>query len=115
MPSQAWAQAPQTAPGGPVALITSLFPFILIFVVFYFLIIRPQKKRQQEHQKLVDNLKKGDRVLLSSGLIATIAGVQKDRIVLRVSDTVKLEYQKSAVAAVLDEKADAAAKGDAGE
>lgn len=106
MPSQAWAQGPAAAPGGTAALVTSLFPFVLIFVVFYFLIIRPQKKRQMEHQKLLDSLKKGDRVLTSSGMFATVVGVQKDRVVLKVSENVKVEYQKSAVTAVVEEKGD---------
>jgi len=95
-----------------MALVTSLFPFLLIFVVFYFLIIRPQKKRQSEHQKLLDNLKKGDRVLTQGGLFGTVVGVQKDRVTLKIADNVKVEYQKSAIVAVLDEKAAAGAKGD---
>jgi preprotein translocase subunit YajC len=112
MPSQAWAQAPATAPSGPMALVTSLFPFLLIFVVFYFLIIRPQKKRQQDHEKLLENLKKGDRVLTQGGMFGTVVGVQKDRVILKVAENVKIEYQKSAIVAVLDEKATASAKGD---
>jgi preprotein translocase subunit YajC len=115
MPSQAWAQAPAAAPGGPMALVTSLFPFLLIFVVFYFLIIRPQKKRQSEHQKLLDNLKKGDRVLTQGGMFGTVVGVQKDRVTLKIADNVKVEYQKPAIVAVLDEKAAAGAKGDESE
>ncbi|MFN0151127.1 MAG: preprotein translocase subunit YajC [bacterium] len=114
MPSQAWAQAPAGAPGGTAALVTSLFPFVLIFIVFYFLIIRPQKKRQQDHQKLLDSLKKGDRVLTSGGMFGTVVGVQKDRVVLKVADTVKIEFQKSSIATVLEEKGDTGG-GDSGE
>lgn len=116
MPSQAWAQAaPPTAPGGPMALVTSLFPFLLIFIVFYFLIIRPQKKRQSDHQKLLDDLKKGDRVLTQGGMFGTVVGVQKDRVILKIADNVKVEYQKPSIVAVLDEKTGASMKEDASE
>jgi len=66
--SPAYAQA---AAGGPSGL-GSLLPFVLIFVVFYFLLIRPQQKRQKEHRSLVDNLKKGDFVITAGGITGKV-------------------------------------------
>ena len=73
-------------------------PMILMFVVFYFLLIRPQQKKQKELSQMVQNLKKGDRVVTSGGLIGTVAGVQNDYLILKVGESeVKLEVLKSAV------------------
>ena len=73
-------------------------PMILMFVVFYFLLIRPQQKKQQELNQLVQNLKKGDRVVTSGGIIGTVAGVQNDYVILKVGeDEIKLEVLKNAV------------------
>ena len=79
--------------------ILSFLPLIFIFVVFYFLLIRPQQKRQQELGKMVENLKKGDRVVTSGGVIGTVTSLQNDYVVLRVgdSDSNKIEVLKSAI------------------
>ncbi len=76
----------------------SFLPLVLMFVVFYFLLIRPQQKRQKEVEAMVKNLKKGDRVATSGGVIGTIAGIQDDYVILRVGDgETKIEILKSAV------------------
>ena len=77
----------------------SFLPLILIFGIFYFLLIRPQQKRQQELQKMVENLKKGDRVVTAGGLIGTIMSLQNDYVVLKVGDSenTKIEVLKSAI------------------
>lgn len=78
--------------------ILSFLPLILMFVVFYFLLIRPQQKRQKEMAEMVKNLKKGDRVITSGGLIGTVLAVHDDYVVLKVGDQdTKLEVLKSAV------------------
>jgi preprotein translocase subunit YajC len=78
--------------------ILSFLPLILMFVVFYFLLIRPQQKKQRELQDLVKNLKKGDRVVTSGGIIGTIQTLQDDYVVLRVGDQeTKLEVLRSAI------------------
>ena len=78
--------------------ILSFLPLILMFVVFYFLLIRPQQKRQQEHTAMVKNLKKGDRVVTSGGIIGTVHTLQDDYIVLKVGDQdMKLEVLRSAI------------------
>ncbi len=90
--------APAATPQGP-SLLVNLFPFVFMLLIFYFLLIRPQQKRQQELKKLVDNLKKGDRVVTAGGMIGTVVGVQNDYVVLKVGEGegAKMEVLKSAV------------------
>jgi len=89
----AQAAGPQPSP------IFQFLPFILIFVVFYFFLIRPQQKKQQELTKLVSNLKKGDKVVTAGGILGTITSIQDDYVVIKAgdSDTTKMEILKSAV------------------
>lgn len=87
----------QTSPSQSNPILAFL-PLVVMFIVFYFLLIRPQQKRQQELNKMVQELRKGDRVVTSGGLIGTIAGVQDDYVVLKVGDgETKVEILKSAV------------------
>ncbi len=91
---------PRQAPAGPAPrgnLVTALLPFILVFVIFYLLIIMPQRKKQKKHQDMVDDLKPGDRIITTGGIFGTIMGVQPDRIELKVSANVKIDITKSAV------------------
>jgi preprotein translocase subunit YajC len=98
------AQAPPAAPApAPGAGIIQFVPFILIFIIMYFLLFRPQKKRQQEQQRLVSALKTGDKVVTSAGIHGLIANVKDTTIMLKVADNVKLEVEKSAVTNVLKE------------
>ena len=93
----AYAQGAQTAP--EVNPLISFMPLIFIFVIFYFLLIRPQQKRQKDLQKLVENLKKGDRVVTVGGLIGTVSSIQNNYVVIKVGegDQTKLEVMKSAI------------------
>lgn len=95
--------AQQTAaPGGASQpdLLQTLLPFLFMGVIFYFLLIRPQQKRQKQHQQLMANLKTGDRVVTSSGIHGLIANVKETTFLLKVADNVKIEVDKSAVAGV---------------
>jgi preprotein translocase subunit YajC len=74
--------------------IMGLLPLILIFVVFYFLLILPQQRKQKQHRKLLSELQKGDRVVTSSGIRGTIANVKDDTISLLIADGVKIELDK---------------------
>ncbi len=98
--SPAFAEAPAAAAGEPNPLVTLLM-FAGLFVFMYLLIIRPQRKRQKEHQQLVAALAKGDEVVTSSGILGRIGKIEGDYLVLEVSDTVALKFQRSAVHAVL--------------
>lgn len=92
--------AGQPADPGAGGLIGFLAPLLLIFVVFYFLIMRPQKKRQEEHQSMVENLKKGDKIVTIGGVHGTITRVDDDSILAQVDSGVKLRFDKNAVANV---------------
>ena len=75
----------------------NLMPVILIFIVFYFLLIRPQKKTQDEHKKMIAGLKKNDEVITAGGIHGTIMNVKDSTVTLKVDDNVKVEVQKSSV------------------
>ena len=77
--------------------IVSFIPLILIFVVFYFLLIRPQKQKQTEHQGMIANLKKNDEVITSGGIHGTIVNVKDTTFVIRVDDEVKIEVEKNSI------------------
>lgn len=77
---------------------SSMIPFVLIFAIFYFLMIRPQKKRLQEEQAMLGGLSKGQEVVTKSGLLGTITGLTEKIITLEVSDGVKLKVLRSTIA-----------------
>ena len=78
--------------------IINLFPLIAIFIIFYFLLIRPQKTKEKEHQKMLTNLNKNDEVVTSSGIHGTIVNVKDKTIILRIDDNVKIEIEKNCIA-----------------
>ena len=82
-------------------LVSMLVPFGLIILVFYFLIIRPQNKKQKETQAMLSSIKKNDRVVTIGGIRGTVHAVRDDAIVLKVDDEVKIEFNKSAIASVI--------------
>lgn len=87
----------QPAEGQSSNPIIGFLPFILLIVVFYFFIIRPQSKRQKEHQAMLESLQKGDRIITTGGIIGTVIGKYEDKIVIKVGDGVKLEIAKGFV------------------
>jgi preprotein translocase subunit YajC len=94
----AMGQAPQSqGQEGPNPL-ASFMPIILMFVIFYFLLIKPQQKKQREHDKMVSGLKKNDEIITSGGIHGTIVNVKDNTFILRVDDNAKIEISKSAVA-----------------
>jgi len=76
----------------------SFLPLILIFVVFYFLLIRPQTKRAKEHKKMVQELAKGDEVVTNGGLLGRITGIGENFVQIKVAENVEVKVQKRAVA-----------------
>lgn len=84
------------------AIFSSLMPIFLIFIVFYFLLIRPQSKKQKEHQKMLDSLKKGDRIITSSGIYGTIQDLQGNNVKLKIAENVNIQILKSAISAVIN-------------
>jgi len=94
-PIVAQAQQPQ----GPAGLITFM-PIVLIFVIFYFIMWRPQMRRQKEHDAMVQAIRPKDKVILNSGMYATVVKVVDNDIIVEVADKVHLKFQRSAVATV---------------
>ncbi|MEM8594230.1 MAG: preprotein translocase subunit YajC [Pseudomonadota bacterium] len=91
-------------PAAPAPADPGLFQFLLIigmFAMFYFILIRPQKKRQKAHEEMVNQLNQGDEVATHAGILGTIKVIKDDFIVLKVSDSVELKFQRSAVHIVL--------------
>jgi preprotein translocase subunit YajC len=88
--------------GGSGQLATTFVTFGLVFVIFYFLIIRPQNKKQKEAKMMLTALKKGDRVATIGGIRGVIHSVKDDAVIIKVDDATKIEFSKSAVAAVLN-------------
>ena len=96
--AQAQPAAPAPGPGGGFGFFV---PFIFIFIIMYFMLFRPQKKRQQEQQRLIASLKTGDRVVTNGGIHGLIANVKETTVMLKVADNVKIELEKSAITNVL--------------
>lgn len=81
-------------------------PIVLIFGIFYFLLIAPMRKRQKALQKLIEGLKKGDRVITNGGLYGTVAAVEDKVVILRVADNLKVRVAKSAVSGLEGQEGD---------
>ena len=98
----AYAMGPAQGQGGQQQSPYSFLIFMgVIFAIFYFLLIRPQQKRQKEQRKLLDNLKKGDRVVTTGGLHGTIAGLSDTVITLEIADKVKVKVGRGYIAGVM--------------
>lgn len=93
----AYAMAPPQGTSGPVAILIQLVPMILIFGIFFFLLIRPQQRERRRREEMLANLKKGDRVVTSGGIIGTVVGLTDHTVSLRIADTVRVECLRSAV------------------
>jgi len=96
MTGVAWA-ADAAAPAG-MANIAQFVPLVLIFIVFYFLLIRPQQKKAKEHQNYLANLKKGDRVITGGGIHGQITGITDTVVTLEVAENVRIKVSRSAIA-----------------
>jgi preprotein translocase subunit YajC len=95
-----------TSGGGGTQLITMLVTFGLIIVVFYFLVIRPQNKKKKDAAKMLESMKRGDRVVTIGGMHGYVDSVKDDAVVLKVDDNVKIRFSKSAVSQVLERRDD---------
>ncbi len=95
--SNAWAQGAQQPGGGLMGLV----PLIIIFVVFYLLLIRPQMKKAKEHRKMVESLQKGDEVVTNGGLLGRITAVGENFVELEIAEGVRVKVQKHAVASLM--------------
>lgn len=102
--SDAYAMGPAPQGGAQadpiMSLIASILPLVLIIVVFYFLLIRPQQKRAKEHRQMLENLKRGDKVITVGGIYGVVESVNPNTVVLKIAENVKVKFSKQSVAAL---------------
>ena len=100
MISSAFAQSAAGGAGG--FSLQGLLPFVLIFIIFYFLLIRPQQKRVKDHKAMVESLKRGDEVITSGGIIGVVDRVMEDdRIEVIIGDSTKVQIIRSTITSLL--------------
>lgn len=98
--SDAMAEAAPAASQQP-GMIEALFPFVILFVVFYFLLIRPQSKRAKEHKAMVEAVGKGDEVITQGGLYGKITEVSEEYLQVQLADNVEVKVQRGAITSLL--------------
>jgi len=94
------------APQGAMAMMQSFLPLVLIFIIFYFLLIRPQSKKAKEHKQMLDNLKKGDKVMTNGGIYGLIEEIDEKTATLKVGvkDDVKIKINRAYIAGLRDKE-----------
>ena len=101
------AYAAASAPGGgSQSVLPTVVMVASMLAIFYFLLLRPQQKQKQERERMLTSIKKGDRVVTSSGLHGTVTGLSEHTVVLRVADQVKLEFDRSAIGRTVEAQGD---------
>ncbi|HYB44679.1 MAG TPA: preprotein translocase subunit YajC [Candidatus Methylomirabilis sp.] len=95
----AMTQGPNGAGSGAVT--TQLMFFAAIFAIFYFLLIRPQQKQKKDREAMLSSVKKGDRVVTTGGLYGTVVGLNEQTMTLKVADSVKLDFERSALGRIV--------------
>src|SRR5919108_4662486 len=94
------AAAPPGSASGPAAFLQPLILVGAMFAIFYFIVLRPQQRQKVDRERMLGALKKGDRVVMTSGLHGTVTNLSEHTVTLRVADQVKLEFDRSAVGRV---------------
>ena len=94
----------QNGAQGQGNMLMSVVPFILIIAIFYFFIIRPQNKKQKETEKMINALKKGDKVVTIGGIHGTVSSTKEKSVVVKVDSNTQIEFSRSAISAVVKEK-----------
>ncbi|MDH7514613.1 MAG: preprotein translocase subunit YajC [Bacteroidota bacterium] len=97
--------APSPGGAGGNNMMSTLIFLGLLMLIFYFMILRPQQKRAKERAKMLESIKKGDRIITSGGIHGKVAGIDEKTILLDVGDNVKLKVERSAIASVAREAA----------
>ncbi len=95
-----FAMAPNGAQGGGDSMWSMLIFFGAMFAIMYFLMIRPQKKKQQEHKQMIDSIKKGDKVITSTGIHGTVTDVSEETFLVQIADNVHVRFERAAVSAI---------------
>ena len=98
--TEAWAMVPPGGEGGGGGGLVSFLPLILIVGIFYFLLIRPQQKKQKDHRSMLEAVRKGDKVITNGGIYGLVEQVGEKTITIKISDNTKVKFGKSYIAAV---------------
>ena len=93
-----------TGAGGQGGTFGAFIPLILMFVIFYFLLIRPQQKKSKEHREMISNLKRGDRIITAGGIYGRITGLDDTTVTVEIADKVRVKVGRSNVAAQVKNK-----------
>jgi len=93
-----FAMAPQGEGGG--SMVSTLIMFGAIFAIFYFMIIRPQQKRAKERDRMLSEVKKGDKIITSGGIHGTVAGIDEKTVLIDVGNNVKIKMERSAIGSI---------------
>ncbi|VUZ25961.1 Sec translocon accessory complex subunit YajC [uncultured Comamonas sp.] len=99
--SSAFAQTTSAAGGDMMSQLSSMLPLVLMFVALYFIMIRPQMKRQKEHRAMVEALAKGDEVATAGGLLGRVVDLDEQNLFIEIASGVKVQLQRQAVTQVL--------------
>jgi preprotein translocase subunit YajC len=102
----AYAMSQPPTGGGSGAVMTQVLFFAAIFAIFYFLLIRPQQKQKRDREAMLAAVKKGDRVVTSSGLHGTVVGLNENTVTLKVADSVRLDFDRSALGRIVTAQGD---------
>lgn len=97
----AYAAAMPPGGGGPASIVQPLILFGAMFAIFYFIVLRPQQRQKADRERMLSALKRGDRVVTSSGLHGTVVALGEHTVTLRVADQVKLEFDRAAVGRIV--------------
>lgn len=97
------AMAP-SGEGGGGSMVSTLIMFGAIFAIFYFMIIRPQQKRAKERDKMLSDVKKGDKIVTSGGIHGTVAGLEEKTVLIDVGNNVKIKMERSAIGSIAQNK-----------
>ena len=92
--------------GGPGGMLQFILPFAMMFAILYFIVLRPQQRQKADRERMLTALKKGDRVVTSSGMHGTVIGLGEHTVTVRVADQVKLEFDRSAIGRVVEVSSD---------
>ncbi len=98
----AYAMGQGGAGAGQAGGLGPLIPLILMFVIFYFLLIRPQQKKAKEHQEMVNNLTKGDRVITGGGIHGRVTGADEGTVTVEIADKVRVKVNRVSIAALIN-------------
>jgi preprotein translocase subunit YajC len=93
----------QPSSGEGPGLMSNVILFGSIILIFYFMIIRPQQKRTKERQKLIESMKKGDKVITSGGMYGTVAGLDEKTVLVEIADKIKVKLDRSAIATIISD------------